>query len=252
MTDTSINMNTDTENTNTSDSSTEETATDGLCGFSNHEVWGEFGPYYCIILYPDCSYRVCACIDGFPEDPSLTKPAYKCIDWDYYNDFWVVPEFTIKSRQSSDHYFDNHNHVSSEYGMIFNYTDYHDYKYKHDIFPIKKLSWSLSDLKIKIKRLLRKDKFHRESNINILAELIHFEYRNDPYVQNALNACENFSEVKDISAMPKIYGPVLIHSNTCWRSMDYKNCNKAIEIINTTYKKYMYQKWKEHLQHCGK
>jgi hypothetical protein len=217
--------------------STPEESSNELCGVINHECWKEIGPFYTIILYPDFSYKVCACTDCFPEEPNLTRDGYKCIDWDFYNTFWVTHKYTVSGN----------NQISAECGMEFTYTDYHNFKhgYRHNIFPIESISSFYDTWKMKIRRLLNKGKFHREKNRNILAEYIGFEFRNDPWGENS------FSKIENISEMPRIYGPVLIQSNTCWRTMGFKTCEKAIEFINSACKKYMVKKYMEHLETCG-
>jgi hypothetical protein len=209
---------------------------DESCGCISHKAWKESGPFYTIILYPDFSYKVCTCTDNFPHEPNLTNDGYSCIDWDFYNEFWVSDGIEMG---------ENGKPFGAKYGMDFVYTDYYNPIHCHKIFPIRHLSRSFGSIKKRIGRLLKKGKFHREKNRNILAEYIGFDYRKDPWQEN------NFSEITDISEMPKIYGPVLIHSNSCWRTMSLKTCEKAIELINNAIKKYINEKYITHLKTCN-
>ena len=224
------------------DSETESETLDSAksCGRISHEAWKHEGPFYTIILYPDFSYKVCTCTDNFPHEPNLTRDGYSCIDWGFHNDFCVVNDFT------TDEYGQRH----IKFGIEIAYTDYHDYKYpkRHDILPIKKIAdifHNISNIKKRFGRLLKKNKFHREKNRNIIAEHIGFEYRKDPHKHNT------FSDITDISEMLKIYGPVLITSYSCWRTMDYETCEKAINLINSTCKKLMREKYIKHLETCN-
>lgn len=218
------------------DSKSENTDIQGISDQNktcDHDSWEKYGPFYTIILYPDFSYKVCACIDDFPEEPNFTRDGYSCVDWDFLENFWIVPEFILKDNQ-----------ISAKYGMTFNYTDYSVFTYRHEIIPFKNISLSFNALKLRIKRLFKKKKFYRKKNRNILAEYIKFEYRKDPYGHN------EYSDVKDVTELPRIYGPVLILSNTCWRTMDYETCKKAITMINSIYKQYTDEKYIKHLETC--